>query len=144
MTMKEKSNFLYMSMCLIWGTYRVLVMSTFKLKPATHVCISGLLTDTSLSPFVCVHFTVVGFYPWVQEVWWGKCLLVQAIWEAKVGLTICQRPVEQYLCHRHYQGKVTSTVIVCNCRKELGYYCSSDTLSIRYSTYITSKYCMYA
>ena len=57
-----------MSMCLIWGTYRVLVMSTFKLKPATHVCISGLSTDTSLTPFVCAHITVVEFYPWVQEV----------------------------------------------------------------------------
>lgn len=41
---------------------------TFKLKPATHVCISGLLTDTSLTPFVCAHITVVEFYPWVQEV----------------------------------------------------------------------------
>ena len=28
--------------------------------------------------------------------------------------------------------------------KDLGYYFSSDTLSIRYSTYKASKYCMYA
>ena len=55
-------------MCLIWGTYGILVVSTFKFKPATRVCICGLLTDTSLTPFVSLHITVVEFYPWVQEV----------------------------------------------------------------------------